>query len=226
MFFSSSNWKKGLVRRNDEFGMVAKMAAGIIKSNSLGWASFLVTFPLLLLLPPPLIALHLNLYRNNVTLPRRVYVYVLSYDRRPSPPPPPRPLPHSRFEKKCWKGEARRIRGLALPAKRRILSNTTPRGVMRIVGETTTNGESCFERDKLCCAISWGNINEMYLRNFATGWELIKEFLKYISKCIFARWNILYKRERRRKERKRGGGMSCQVLLISARKSCGGGVSI
>lgn len=120
-------------------------------------------------------------------------------------PPPPLP-PHSRFEKKCWKGEARRIRGLALPAKRRILSNTTPRGVMRIVGETTTNGESCFERDKLCCAISWGNINEMYLRNFATGWELIKEFLKYISKCIFARWNILYKRERRRKERKRGGG--------------------
>lgn len=127
------------------------------------------------------------------------------------PPPSSRPLPHSRFEKKCWKGEARRIRGLALPAKRRILSNTTPRGVMRIVGETTTNGESCFERDKLCCAISWGNINEMYLRNFATGWELIKEFLKYISKCIFARWNILYKRERRRKERKRGGEGECRV---------------
>lgn len=56
-----------------------------------------------------LIALYLNLYHNNVTLPR-VYTYI--YIRAPSSPSSFSATPSctSRLEKKSWKGATRRIR--------------------------------------------------------------------------------------------------------------------
>lgn len=79
---------------------------------------------------------------------------------------------------------------------------------MRIVGETTTNGNLVSRGINCVVAISWGNINEMYLRNFATGMRIDQRILKYISKCVFVRRNILWRGGVREKEREVVSGVA------------------
>lgn len=86
--------------------------ATIIKTNS----SWLILQPSSSSPSSPLIALYLNLYHNNVTLPR-IYVYtraIFFFFFLARLPTPYHFLSYaSRLEKKSWKGATRRIRVLA-----------------------------------------------------------------------------------------------------------------